>query len=53
MVDLGYSPAMPGTRCSIFLQTVGGGINKKKSGRLLNGRTYDEMPVLVLTANLL
>jgi protein gp37 len=23
-----------------------GGINKKKSGRLLNGRTYDEMPVL-------
>jgi protein gp37 len=23
-----------------------GGTNKKKSGRLLNGRTYDEMPVL-------
>jgi protein gp37 len=23
-----------------------GGINKKKSGRILNGRTYDEMPVV-------
>lgn len=21
-----------------------GGINKKKAGRMLNGRTYDEMP---------
>lgn len=25
-----------------------GGINKKKSGRLLNGRTYDEMPSLII-----
>lgn len=25
-----------------------GGINKKKTGRLLNGRTYDEMPSLII-----
>ena len=25
-----------------------GGVNKKKSGRLLNGRTYDEMPSLII-----
>ena len=27
-----------------------GGTNKKKTGRLLNGRTYDEMPLVKLTA---
>jgi protein gp37 len=25
-----------------------GGVNKKKAGRLLNGRTYDEMPEIPL-----
>lgn len=28
-----------------------GGTNKKKAGRLLNGRTYDEMPTQLLSSN--
>ena len=36
--------------CVPFFFKQWGGVRKKKTGRLLNGRTYDSMPVSILAA---
>jgi protein gp37 len=44
--------SVPQTGCFPFFFKQWGGVRKSRRGRILDGRTYDEMPIEQITAQL-